>query len=61
MSSLRRPNIEQSVYQTPPLLVMNNLSGDALHTKLMATTFQNMLPSIDVNRVRVYDTSSSLQ
>ena len=53
LSSLRRPNVEQSVYQTPPLLVMNNFSGDSLDTKLMATMFQNMVPSIDVNTVSV--------
>lgn len=53
VSTLSRPNIEQSVYQTPPLLVMNNLSGDSLHTKLIATVFQNMVPSIDVNTVKL--------
>ncbi|KAK7111937.1 suppressor of SWI4 1 homolog [Littorina saxatilis] len=53
VSSLRRPNVEQSVYQTPPLLVMNNLSGESLDKKLMSTMFQNMLPSIDVNKVKL--------
>ncbi|XP_076461005.1 suppressor of SWI4 1 homolog isoform X2 [Babylonia areolata] len=48
VSTLRHPNIEQSVYQNPPLLVMKNLNGNANHIKLMATVFHNMLPQIDV-------------
>lgn len=34
-----------------PLLVMNNFSGDGMHFKLMASMFQNMFPSINVNKV----------
>ena len=52
ISSLKRPNLEQKQFQHHPLLVMNNFSGDGLHLKLMATMFQNMFPSINVNKVR---------
>lgn len=53
VSSLRRPNVEQSAFQTHPLLVMNNFSGDQTEVKLMSTMFQNMFPSINVNKVKL--------
>ncbi|KAL8619200.1 hypothetical protein ACOMHN_049982 [Nucella lapillus] len=53
VSTLRHPNIEQSVFQTAPLLVMNHMSGDSLHTKLMATIFHNMLPNLVVKSVKL--------
>ncbi|XP_033729367.1 suppressor of SWI4 1 homolog [Pecten maximus] len=51
ISSLRKPNLEQKQFQHHPLLVMNNFSGDEMHTKLLSSMFQNMFPSINVNRV----------
>jgi hypothetical protein len=38
----------------PPLttqLVLNNFSKDSFHLKLLATMFQNMFPSIDIEKV----------
>ncbi|XP_060074843.1 suppressor of SWI4 1 homolog [Ylistrum balloti] len=51
ISSLRKPNLEQKQFQYHPLLVMNNFSGDEMHTKLLSSMFQNMFPSINVNKV----------
>lgn len=51
ISSLKKPNLEQKQFQHHPLLVMNNFSGEDQHLKLMATMFQNMFPSINVNKV----------
>lgn len=34
-----------------PLLVMNNFTGEEMHLKLMSTMFQNMFPSININKV----------
>lgn len=53
ISSLKRPNLEQKQFQHHPLLVMNNFSGDDLHLKLMSTMFQNMFPSINVNKIKL--------
>ncbi|CAG2194579.1 SSF1_2 [Mytilus edulis] len=53
ITSLKRPNLEQKQFQHHPLLVMNNFSGDDVHLKLMATMFQNMFPSINVNKVKL--------
>ena len=45
--------MEPKQFQHHPLLVMNNFSGEGMHLKLMSTMFQNMLPSINVSKVRV--------
>ncbi|OWF46469.1 suppressor of SWI4 1 homolog [Mizuhopecten yessoensis] len=51
ISSLRKPNLERKQFQYHPLLVMNNFGGDEMHTKLLSSMFQNMFPSINVNKV----------
>ena len=53
ISSLKRYNMEPKQFQHQPLLVMNNFSGEGLHFKLMSTMFQNMFPSVNVNKVHV--------
>lgn len=53
ISSLRKPNLEQLQFLHHPLLVMNNFSGDGNHIKVMAAMFQNMFPSINVNKVKL--------
>jgi hypothetical protein len=35
----------------PTQLVLNNFSKDSFHLKLLATMFQNMFPSIDIEKV----------
>jgi ribosome biogenesis protein SSF1/2 len=34
---------------------MNHFSGEGMHLKLMATMFQNMFPSINVNKLKLND------
>jgi len=51
VSMLKRNQATQSQFQNHPLLIMNHFSGDGMHLKLMATMFQNMFPSINVNKV----------
>lgn len=43
--------MEPKQFNHHPLLVMNNFSGEGMQFKLMATMFQNMFPSINVNKV----------
>ncbi|XP_022650239.1 protein Peter pan-like [Varroa jacobsoni] len=40
-------------HMTSPLLVQSNFNGEGMHFKLMSTMFQNMLPSININRVNL--------
>lgn len=51
VSMLKRNQATQSQFLCHPLLIMNHFSGNGMHLKLMATMFQNMFPSINVNKV----------
>lgn len=51
LSSQKKPLMYAKLFGHHPLLVLNNFSGEGMHFKLMATMFQNMFPSINVNKV----------
>lgn len=53
IASLKKSVVYAQLYDHHPLLVLNNFSGEGMHFKLMATTFQNMFPSINVNKARL--------
>lgn len=53
ISSQKRSLIYEKLFEHHPLLVLNNFSGEGMHFKLMATMFQNMFPSINVNKVSI--------
>ncbi|XP_048760658.2 suppressor of SWI4 1 homolog [Ostrea edulis] len=53
VSSLKKPNMDPKQFNHHPLLVMNNFNGDDMHLKLMSTMFQNMFPSININKVNL--------
>ncbi|GFU24927.1 suppressor of SWI4 1 homolog [Nephila pilipes] len=53
LSSQKKPFIYEKLFEHPPLLVLNNFSGEGMHFKLMATTFQNMFPSININKTKL--------
>ncbi|CAG8457693.1 1271_t:CDS:2 [Dentiscutata erythropus] len=40
-------------YNSSPLLVLNNFGEEEKHMKLMINMFQNMFPSINVNKIRL--------
>ena len=55
-SSLRRPLMNQKLFQKSPLLVMNSFSTngeDKPHLKLIASMFKTMFPFIDINNVKL--------
>eukprot|EP00794_Sanderia_malayensis_P016228 gene16228-17865_t len=47
---VRRPKSMGRQYKNPPLLVLNHFNNDQQHMKLMTTMFQNMFPSINVQK-----------
>lgn len=51
VSALKKPNMDPKQFNHHPLLVMNNFTGEEMHLKLMSTMFQNMFPSININKV----------
>lgn len=54
ISSLRRQKVEESAFRHPPLVILNSFSGEGMHMKMMAQTFQNMFPSINLNNVKLH-------
>ncbi|XP_030853116.1 suppressor of SWI4 1 homolog [Strongylocentrotus purpuratus] len=55
VSSLRKPSMYASQFLHHPLLILNNFNGNELRFKLMTTMFQNMFPSINVNKIHLND------
>ncbi|KAH8367609.1 protein Peter pan [Drosophila serrata] len=53
ISSSRQQMTDNDHFKHAPLVIMNNFSGDGKHLKLMATTFQNMFPSINLAQVNI--------
>ncbi|EDV93468.1 protein Peter pan [Drosophila grimshawi] len=53
ISSSKKQMMDVDHFKHPPLVIMNNFSGDGKHLKLMATTFQNMFPSINLAQVNI--------
>lgn len=50
-ASLKTPHMEPKQFLYHPLVVMNNFSGKGMEFKLMTSMFQNMFPSINVEKV----------
>lgn len=51
IASLKRQFVDEDAFKTPPLIILNNFTGEGKHLKLMATTFQNMYPTINLATV----------
>uniref|UniRef100_A0A665UW71 Peter pan homolog n=1 Tax=Echeneis naucrates TaxID=173247 RepID=A0A665UW71_ECHNA len=51
VSSLKKHRMHEQQFTHHPLLILNNFGADGMHIKLMATMFQNMFPSINVQKV----------
>lgn len=50
----RKPNAySDKIFNESPLVVLNNMSGNAKHIKLMALMFQNLFPSIKVQTMQL--------
>lgn len=53
ISLLKKPKTFGSQFKKPPLLVLNGFSTDSLSMKLMTTMFQNLFPSINIQKVHL--------
>ncbi|KAG8200583.1 hypothetical protein JTE90_000653 [Oedothorax gibbosus] len=53
ISAQKKPLVYEKLFAHQPLLVLNGFSGEGMHLKLMTTTFQNMFPSINVNKTNL--------
>ena len=53
ISSLKRQVVEEASFQQPPLVILNSFSGEGNHMKLMANTFQNMFPPLNLTTMKL--------
>lgn len=53
LGSQKKQFIGSKLFQYPPLVILNSFSGEGKHIKLMAATFQNMFPSINLTNVKL--------
>lgn len=54
ISSTKKQYADESVYSTAPLVILNSFTGEGKHLKLMASTFQNMFPTINLTSVSFF-------
>ncbi|XP_011310100.1 protein Peter pan isoform X2 [Fopius arisanus] len=53
ISSSKKQMVFDEIFKHSPLVVLNNFSGEGMHMKLMASTFQNMFPTINLRTVNL--------
>lgn len=53
LSSLKKQFVEESSFQHAPLVILNSFSGEGKHMKLMAQTFQNMFPPLNLTTMKI--------
>lgn len=53
ISSLKKQWVEEGAFQQPPLVILNSFSGEGNHMKLMANTFQNMFPPLNLTTMKL--------
>lgn len=51
ISSLKKHRMHEQQFTLHPLLILSNFGMEGMHVKLMATMFQHMFPSINVQKV----------
>ncbi|XP_024864635.1 suppressor of SWI4 1 homolog isoform X2 [Kryptolebias marmoratus] len=53
ISTLKKHRMHEQQFIHHPLLILSNFGMDGMHVKLMATMFQHMFPSINVQKVNL--------
>ncbi|XP_055524440.1 protein Peter pan [Wyeomyia smithii] len=53
ISLSKKQFLDTESFQTPPLVILNSFSGEGKQLKLMASTFQNMFPPINLSTVKL--------
>lgn len=53
ISSLKKQWVEEGSFQHPPLVILNSFSGEGNQMKLMANTFQNMFPPLNLTTMKL--------
>lgn len=53
ISSLKKQWVEEGSFKQPPLVILNSFSGEGNQMKLMANTFQNMFPPLNLTTMKL--------
>lgn len=53
MKAQKNPQSGGTAYNSAPLVVLNNFSGNEDHKKITAAVFQNMFPGLDITTLRL--------
>lgn len=53
LSSFKKQWVEEGSFQQPPLVILNSFSGEGNQMKLMANTFQNMFPPLNLTTMKL--------
>lgn len=53
LSSLKKQIVEENAFKHAPLVILNSFSGEGNHMKLMAQTFQNMFPPLNLTTIKL--------
>ncbi|XP_052869394.1 protein Peter pan [Anopheles cruzii] len=53
VSKSRKQYVDDDCFKAAPLVILNSFSGEGQHLKLMASTFQNMFPPINLSTVKL--------
>ncbi|EGI61209.1 PREDICTED: protein Peter pan [Acromyrmex echinatior] len=53
ISMLKKQLVYEEAFKNSPLLVLNNFSGEGMQLKLIASTFQNMFPTINLTTINL--------
>lgn len=47
--------VNPNIFKNPPAVILNNFAGEGKHLKLIATTFQNMFPPINLANAELHN------
>ncbi|KYM92883.1 Suppressor of SWI4 1 like protein [Atta colombica] len=53
ISMLKKQLVYEEAFKSSPLLILNNFSGEGMQLKLIASTFQNMFPTINLTTINL--------
>ena len=53
IASTKKQFVDEDAFKHAPLIILNNFAGEGKHMKLMASTFQNMFPTINLATVSI--------
>lgn len=60
VSTMKSQFVNDEAFHHAPVVILNGFSGEGRHLKLMAATFQNMFPPINLSTIKLYNVKRCL-